>query len=65
MSPMPSNMYLFGCTAMPKDSNKFILSGPNGSPSYIYDASTDTWTSAAKLQFDRYGASLVNPFPFK
>ena len=64
LSPMPLIIQWFGCTALPKDSNKFIVAGSwvpneNRDKCHIYDASTDTWTPAANLQIGRQGTSLV------
>lgn len=65
MNLMPLTIQWFGCTALPNDSNKFLIAGSwtpneNRDKCHIYDASTDTWTPAANLHFGRQGTSLVN-----
>jgi len=69
MRPMPVSIQWFGCTALPKESNKFIVAGTylpteNRDKCRIYDASTDTWTPAANLTIGRQGTSLVNLLHF-
>ena len=61
---MPLAIQYFGCTALPNDSNKFLIAGSynpseNRDKCRIYDASTNTWTPAANLKIGRQGTSLV------